>query len=369
MKVLHVITGYAGAGGAEKMLSRLVESSPQCEHSIVSLTELSDLYKNSLDLCVFRGQLNWNLVNTPAVVWRLRKIIDLIKPDVIQGWMYHGNVFASVASRLSRAKPPVFWGIHHSLASIENESVSTKVALYTSRLLSRMPVAIVYCARSALAQHKQFGFDSHRNIAIPNGVIVPDTAPDRLFNTEQVTVGFAGRYHTAKGFPYLFEAISYIQKRSPNVLFKLVGSNVSLTNPEIVTLVDQYQIDLATVEFGGQVSDMSLFYKSIDLFMLTSITEGFPNVLVEAMAAGVPCVSTDVGDAGLIIDGIGSVVPARDSVAISNAILGYIGLTAGQKADLSEKAYLSIKARYQLNVIAEMYQNTWGYLPDRYLNS
>ncbi|MDE2420947.1 MAG: glycosyltransferase [Gammaproteobacteria bacterium] len=359
MKILHVITNYAGAGGAEKMLSRLVESTPQCEHAIIALMGFSELYSHTLEQTIQHEELNWNLINTLSVVWKLKKLIDEIKPDVIQGWMYHGNVFASVASRLSVSEPPVVWGMRHSLDAPKEESVSTKVALHVSKWLSGHPAIVVYCAQSALKKHIQFGFVSRKDVVIPNGVLLNHSLGVRSFDRSQVVVGFAGRYHTAKGFQYLFEAISQVQQQNRDVCFRLAGNGVELDNPAIAALMSQHHIDPTRIELLGQVSDMPTFYHSIDLLMLTSITEGFPNVLVEAMAAGVPCVTTDVGDARPIVDQTGFVVPARDAGAISREILSYIGLTPAQKEDLSSLALERIKSHYQLHAVANMYIDIW----------
>lgn len=369
LRILHVITNYAGAGGAEKMLSRVVESTPQCEHAIVALMGFSDLYQQTLMQCIQHEQLRWNLINSFSVIWQLKSLIDEIQPDVIQGWMYHGNVFASVASRLSRCKPPVAWGIRHSLDAPQEESVSTKVALKLSQWLSSWPDTVAYCAYSAQEKHEQLGFHAQRSVVIPNGVIIPDKISEREFNRIDTVVGFAGRYHQAKGFPYLVQTIALVQQKNPYIRFKLAGSGVSLEHAEFVALLEQYHVDLSRVELCGQVSNMPEFYQDIDVLLLTSITEGFPNVLVEAMAQGVACISTDVGDAKRIVDQAGFIVSRRDVEAMTKAVLQYASSPVAEKQALSMLAIELTQSRYQLSSVAAQYVEMWQQMKNRQIRN
>ncbi len=102
MRVLHVITNFTEKGGAEGMLSRLIASTPNCQHFIVSLMNISpSMYKDTLQQCESFFELKWKLHNTFFVLIKLIKLINLIKPDVVQCWMYHPNFFAPIAVKLS----------------------------------------------------------------------------------------------------------------------------------------------------------------------------------------------------------------------------------------------------------------------------
>lgn len=359
MKVLHVITNYAGMGGAEKMLSRLVESLPEVEHHIVSLMQISDLYESSIQQCKTSVALNWRLISTPSVVWKLKEIIEDIQPDVIQGWMYHANVLATLAHQWSKTEASLIWGIRHSLASIQEESFSTKIALNASRLLSRSPNIILYCAESALIQHNHFGFKNKNSVVIPNGIPVNEFSLEKSINLNQTIVGFAGRYHEAKGFPYLFEAISLVQRSNDSISFRIAGRNVSDKNQEITDLIARHKIEKNKITLCDQVANMPKFYNELDLFVLSSITEGFPNVLVEAMASGVPCVTTDVGDAATIVRNVGFVVEPKNANVLADAILQYAGLAPEEKQSLSTECREVIKQNYELGAVANKYLAIW----------
>lgn len=355
--IVHVITDFSGVGGAEMMLSRLIkQTADNYKHVIISLMDISDIYKDTLNSCHSYYSLKWNGLNTFKIIFELKKIIKLISPCTIQCWMYHANVLTSLSVLGLKQKPKVMWGIHHSLASPKDESISTKIALALSKVLSKQPNGIIYCAHSSLEQHQAFGFNNRNNQVITNGVFLDQFQPNRELH-QPITIGFAGRYHPAKGYPYLFETISLLKEQ--NIVFKIAGSGANLNNAELKALFEQYSLDESKVHLLDQISDMPAFYQSIDVFLMTSITEGFPNVLVEAMASGLPCISTDVGDAKFIVQGLGSIVPARNAKALAEAILNYTQKNEIEKFTLKQEARQRVKEHFSIKTVSEQYKAVW----------
>lgn len=356
-KIVHVITNFNGIGGAEIMLTRLInETKPEYEHTIISLMQISDRYQSTLNICESYYHLNWNGLNTPKILVKLRNILNNILPNIIQCWMYHANILTTMSMIGIKNSPPIFWGIHHSLTSVKEESTSTKVALTLSKMFSKHPTGIIYCARSSLKQHEIFGVRNANTHVIPNGVFLKDFSPNQELN-DPLVVGFAGRYHTAKGYPYLFETIASL--REYPIIFKIAGKNTELTNPEIKNYFDKYKLDESKVQLLGYVSDMPDFYRSIDIFLMTSITEGFPNVLVEAMANGVPCITTNVGDAKFIVSDIGYVVNPRDVPSLTNAIKNYFNLNKSNKLLLKQAVRNRVEENFSISQVSQRYINVW----------
>lgn len=356
--MVHVITNFAGVGGAEMMLSRLIQATEQqYQHVIIALMKTSAVYQSTLDRCQAHYALGWNGVNTFGTLQKLRVLLKQLKPQTLQCWMYHANVLTTLSVIGLKQKPKVIWGVHHSLASPKDESISTKLALGLSKLLSKQPQAIIYCAHSAMQQHRAFGFHNSNSHVIANGVYLNKFQPNSELH-EPIVIGFAGRYHPAKGYPYLFETMAKLKDQP--VAFRIAGGGASLNNPEVKALFEQYQLNQDKVQLLDQVSDMPAFYQSIDVFLMTSITEGFPNVLVEAMASGLPCISTDVGDASYIVQELGYIVPPRDSDALAQAILRYLQLSTDEKLALKQATRQRVEQHFSIETVSQQYMQVWS---------
>ena len=356
--MVHVITNFAGVGGAEMMLARLIQcTEDQYQHVIIALMKTSEVYQSTLERCQAHYALGWNGINTLGTIQKLRGLLKQIQPKTVQCWMYHANALTSLSIIGLAKKPKVVWGIHHSLASPKDESISTKIALGLSKILSKQPNSIIYCAHSSLEQHQTFGFQNPNSQVIANGVFLDKFQPNSQLH-EPTVIGFAGRYHTAKGYPYLFETMGLL--RDKNIIFKVAGGGASLDNVEVKALFEQYQLDAQKVHLLDQISDMPAFYQSIDAFLMTSITEGFPNVLVEAMASGLPCISTDVGDAKYIVQDLGSIVPPRNAQALADAILAYVQKTEAQKQSLKQATRERVEQNFSIETVSRQYMQVWS---------
>ena len=355
--MVHVITNFAGVGGAEMMLARLIQCTEhQYEHVIIALMKTSEVYQRTLDCCQSYYALQWNGLNTLGTIQKLRGLLKQLQPKTVQCWMYHANVLTSLSMLGLAQKPNVVWGIHHSLASPKDESISTKIALGLSKILSQQASAIIYCAHSSMQQHQAFGFKNGNSQVIANGVFLDKFQPNLQLN-EPTVIGFAGRYHTAKGYPYLFETMGLLKDK--NIIFKIAGSGASLENPEVKALFELHQLDARKVHLLDQISDMPAFYQSIDVFLMTSITEGFPNVLVEAMASGLPCISTDVGDTKYIVQDLGRIVPPRNAQALAQAILKYVQQSNDEKLQLKQAVRERVEAYFSIEQVSRQYMQVW----------
>ncbi|CAB1220527.1 glycosyltransferase [Acinetobacter bouvetii] len=356
--IVHVITNFAGVGGAEMMLARLIQQTQdQYAHVIIALMKTSDVYAETLVQCQSYYALGWNGLNTLGTIAKLRHLLKSIAPKTVQCWMYHANVLTSLSCIGLSSKPKIFWGIHHSLASPKEESLSTKIALVMSKVLAQQPSGVIYCAHSSLQQHQSFGLNNNNAQVIANGVFLDMFQPNPELH-EPCVIGFAGRYHTAKGYPYLFATMA--QLKDQPIIFKIAGSGASLNHPEVKALFEQYQLDESKVHLLDQISDMPAFYQSIDAFLMTSITEGFPNVLVEAMASGLPCISTDVGDAKYIVDELGSIVPPRDPEVLAKAILDYVKLSQTEKLQLKQATRARVEQNFSIASVSQQYMQMWS---------
>lgn len=356
-KILHVITNFSALGGAEMMLQKLILAQPEYDHYLISLISLSDIYEESLKQVKLSQALNWKITNTAKTISRLAKEIDSIQPDIIQSWMYHANFMVTIANSFCRQSYPIYWGVHHSLNSISEESMSTKVAIYLNKYLSKKATGIVYCAQSSLKQHMQFGFKNKNQVFIPNGIDLEKFRFVERDFSNPITIGFVGRNHKAKGIPYLFEVMSAF-KDDPRIEFRVAGKGLSLKDKEIEDLSKKFAIGVNVTLFDA-VKEMEAFYHGIDVLLMTSITEGFPNVLIEAMATGAICISTNVGDASYIVDNNGYVGRVLSSDDLIGNIEKYFKLPLEEKMKKSKDANSLTINRFNMDLVTEKYKKIW----------
>ncbi len=355
--IVHVITNFSGMGGAEMMLARLIQQTEaEYEHIIISLMKTSELYQSTLERCKEYYALGWNGLNSFQVISQLRKLLLKFSPKSVQCWMYHANILTTLSVSGLKDKPKILWGIHHSLSSLKEESTSTKIALILSKFFAAKPAGIIYCAHSSLSQHCQYGFLNQNSIVIPNGVFLDQFEKNEKINSPLV-VGFAGRYHNAKGYPYLFEIMGKL-KDEP-IIFKVAGKGANLSNTEVKNLFEKHQLSIEKVQLLDQISDMPTYYQSLDIFLMTSITEGFPNVLVEAMASGIQCISTNVGDAKYIINNDDYIADVGNTTALKNSILKYQGLSKMEKLVLKDQARNRVVDNFSIYSVAKEYIKIW----------
>jgi glycosyltransferase involved in cell wall biosynthesis len=168
---------------------------------------------------------------------------------------------------------------------------------------------------------------------------------------EHVIVGTVGRLHEQKGHIYLLQAATLIHRAYPQVRFRIIGDGPLRKSLEAQSRA--LGVD-GIVEFLGARNDVPVQLHQFDLFVLPSLWEGLPYVLLEAMAAGLPVVTTDVDAVReLIADGWeGTVVPSSNAQALAAAVIDHIG-TGALRVDRSVKGAQVIKERFSLDAMVE----------------
>lgn len=302
------------------MLERLVLADQANSHVIVSLFEegtigrrlvLSGLEVHSIGM-PRRG------IPGPGALLRLTKAIRRANCDVLQTWMYHPNLLAGILGKALGIRA-ICWNIRRTSMPTSQCNRRTRwIATACARLSRLIPDRIICCAASAAREHEQVGYDRERMVVIPNGTDLTRLRPDVEAGLELRTklhlsadiplVGCVGRFHPDKDHKALFHALSILRKEHPGVKCVLAGLGTDESNQALVNLARAAGVYDCIVCLGVR-QDIAAIMNMLDIHLLSSVTEGFPNVLVEAMACGTPCVSTDVGDARLIIGDCGWLVP------------------------------------------------------------
>ncbi len=353
--IMHVITNYVANAGAETMLSRLARASPEAV-LIVSLIDISDRNRLLAGDHARLERLNMHSgAGAVSGVFHLARLIAREKPGVILCWMYHAFLAGLLAQRLSLRSTPLFWNVRQSLDDPAALSRSTRAALRISRHLSHMPTGIIYNSSRSLELHRRFGFKNSNVEVIPNGFDSVEERP-RAWSTPQV-IGMAARFHPQKDYETFFRAAALLLKQRPNIRFVAAGAGLSRDNVEVRNMMAAAGLPEAAIELRGQVDDMAAFYRDIDVLVLSSRTEGFPNVVAEAMSHGKPVVTTDVGDAALVVGDTGVIVPSRNGQALADGMCRIIDLGQEDYAALSLAVKQRIDDRFSLAQIANRYSS------------
>lgn len=368
LRVTHVITGL-NTGGAEIVLCRLLESlrPPQFTHSVIALGRQGTISARVAKHAVLHHIGMRTTLSLPRDLWRLRRLLRTSTPDVIHAWMNHANLMATLA--VIGTNVPLFWGIRQSLYDIRHFKPTTRLVIRANRALSGRPARIIYNSFTGAAQHEKFGFRAEKRQVIPNGFDIEmfrpnDEARSRVrselaIGGEDLAIGLIARWHPMKDHANFLHAAALLAPSCPMAVFVLVGEGLDQKNAELTSLI--YSLGLGKkVRLCGRRVDIAAVDAALDIVSSSSWGEGFPNAIGEAMACGVPCVATDVGDAWEIIGDTGIVVPARDPAALCAGWEKLAGMDQTERRKLGLCARQRIIERYSLTVMAGQYASLYS---------
>ncbi len=355
--ILHLITNFTEPNGAEKMLARILGYSGDEPSLVVSLKDISLRNKKLVANKNVRYQAlgMHTAMAVPQAVMKLRQIIRQEQPKLILCWMYHAMAMGSIACRLSRTPTPVFWNVRQSLDDLTSMSRSSRLSVRACKHLSAMPKGIIYNSRRARSLHQNLGYRDKNSVVIPNGFDVPDVTAKPIETVRRF--GIAGRFHPQKDFETFFRAAAKVAENHPDCRFIAVGKGLVNDNDELAGLLQTVELPADRVELRGPVDDMAAFYNDIDVLVLSSRTEGFPNVVAEAMSYSNPVIATDVGDAAAIVEGCGIVVQPQNAEQLANAMEKMTELSPADYTAMAVQARERIKKQYSIAAVAEKYDN------------
>jgi glycosyltransferase involved in cell wall biosynthesis len=366
---MHIITGL-DIGGAEMMLLKLLSAADSGWDSVVvSLTDEGTIGPRivKLGVPVYSLGLRPRLPN-PLRVLTLRRIANRLRPHLIQGWMYHGNLLSSLAGAFSRDRVPVLWNIRQSLYDLAAERKMTAAVIRRCASLSSRAAAIVYVSRVSAEQHEELGYQPSKRVLIPNGTDCDVFQPDGLVRREvraelgisedTILVGLVARYHPLKDHAGFLKAAFLVSMAHPEVRFLLIGKGLTPNQPEFATLISELNLN-GRVLFLGERSDIPRLTASLDVACSSSWGEGFSNAIGEAMACGVPCVVTDVGDSAYLVGDTGVIVPSRNPKALAHAMGQLIDAGSAKRKELGMAARRRIESEFSLPTIVRRYADLY----------
>lgn len=370
MKVVHVINDL-DRGGAETVLYRLlVGSEGRMDPVVISLTDEGVVAAeiSARGIPVEHLGVDSTAGYAPSVI-RLRSRLRKLRPDLVQTWMYHADLVGGLAARTAGV-PATVWGIHATVRPKERSALLYRSGLATAARLSRVvPDKIVCCSHHAADDHQRMGYDARKLVVIPNGfeqrsdVSIDSRLRDRLELPQATFIaGSVGRFHPDKDHATFLQAGSVMVHSShADVHFVLVGEGLEGTNKELVDLIRSLGLD-GHVSLLGPTNDVFELYAQMDVVVCSSIVEALPLALGEAMAVGIPVVTTDVGDAALMVADPRRVVPVRSPELLAHAIKGILTLSDDERRALGSRDRDTILAGYGLPKMVGSYLDLYSEL-------
>ncbi len=350
IKVVHVIKSLE-LGGAETVLRRLIEGSDPDRFSsgVISLTSIGPVG----DLLLKRGVsvqplgLNGSF-DYPAAIPRLAQLLRQQRPDVVQTWMYHADLIGGLAARMAGVRN-VVWGIHAGSPPVAGASILERVGLRTHAALSHhVPARTICCSHTTARVHTALGYDTSKMVVVPNGFPLPMTGEGAAIADDDPVVVRVGRDHPDKDIPTFLRALQVVRETHPTVKGVLVGPGLHRGNRQLVRSVEHAELG-DHVDLLGPRNDIDQLLREASVAVSSSSGgEGLPLAVGEAMAAGTPVVTTDVGDSALVLDDETRVVRPGDHVALADAIRRLLDLSPTEREDLGRRDRNIISERWSL---------------------
>lgn len=306
----------------------------------------------------------------PVRLLKLAVVLRKFNPDIIQGWMYHGNTAASLACYFGGLRAPVFWNVRGSNAVSDDVRLLGRLNHRLSTYLSAGTRWIVNNSLASALQHEaKLGYPADKRVVIPNGFNAQLFKPDEFRRTSMrqalaisssaIIVGYVGRDHIDKDVSNFMAAARSIAESgwiTSEIVFVLAGQS----------LVDgcRYWEDLDEAcrkrfRFLGVVDQVADLLPAFDILVLSSRRENFPNTLGESMCCAVPVVATNVGDCEFLVGDAALIVPPESPEAIRAALLRLIDMGVNERTRLGLKLRQRAIEKFSLDEIVARYQQLY----------
>lgn len=374
ISIAFIITGLS-TGGAEMMLFKILErlDRKRFEPHVISLTTLGELAPRiaALGIPVDAMEMKPGLPS-PSGLFRLVRLLKRLKPAVVHTWMYHADLLGGVAARLAGVSA-VGWCIRNSNLDKDKTKLSTRAVVGLCALISKwVPSRILSCSEQARQVHVACGYVAGKMLVVPNGFDLSQFKPDldarsrvraELGITDQTPlVGLIGRFDPQKNHAGFFEAARVLRRHMPQVHFLLAGHGIDASNAALMQAINQEGV-LVNTHLMGLRNDIPALMAALDvLASSSSYGEAFPNVLGEAMACGVPCAVTDVGDSAYIVGDTGRVVATSEMDGLGRALVDILQLSTAERQTLGEAARTRVATHFEIGHITRQYETFYAEL-------
>jgi glycosyltransferase involved in cell wall biosynthesis len=368
-KIIHVITGL-DAGGAEAVLLRLVTNDKKNKHLVISLKDLGYFGKKFIQEEIEVEVLELNNLRTSFTgLIKLFRIIRIFKPDLLICWMYHACLVGGIIGKIAGVKN-ILWNFLGTIQKLKQKKLHTRIVFILCIPLSYLiPTKIICCAVTIREICKSYGFQSKKFKVIFNGYDIEEFKRNLVdrerirtelsISDETLLIGMIARWHPQKNHSLLIRSLELILARGENFKCLLMGEGMQ--NDTIASLINETGLKELVI-LRKEHSNVPAVMSALDIHILSSgFGEGFPNVLAEAMACEVPCITTDIGDSEIVIGETGWLVRENSFEEMADRISEALILWKDKKKWLkrSKEARERIINNYQISRMVDSYRELY----------
>ena len=330
MKILF-LSRQLNIGGAERQLVTLANELAARGHEIViasyypggALAQMLD--PKRIKLISYEKKSRWDLF---TLFFKTFKIVRDEQPTVLHGWMHTQNVVATFAKALN-PRVTMVWAVRASNLE-EHLDWAEKLTIWLQARLSIFASRIAVNSMAGLEYAVKGGLPREKMLFVPNGIdtntFYPNDEERRRVRAQWnmgddvKIVGNISRFDPIKNHTMFLKAAAGVAAERSDVRFICVGHGKESYLQELKQLARSLGLE-GKVHWIQAQSEVRAVYNAVDVFCSSSLTEGFPNVIGEAMACGRHCVVTNVGDSALVVGDTGVVVPSDDAKAMAAGLL------------------------------------------------
>lgn len=316
----------------------------------------AELRQAGVPLIDLRKRGRWDLFALPL---RLVKVLRRDRPDVVYSILPPQNLLAGLLRPAFRPTR-VVWGIRASTFDLSGYDWLTRWSYTLERRLSSLPDLVIVNSQAGLNALIAGGFPVSKTRLVSNGIdcrrFRPDPGARQRVREEwgvadgEHLVGLVARFDPLKDPETFLNAAALLAAERKRSRFVCVGDGPAKITGQLRTLAQRLDLSDRMI-WAGARNDMPAVYNALDVLCLSSISEGFPNVIGEAMACGVACVVTDVGDSARIVGGTGIVVPPRDPGALAEGWRRMLELSAKDRAELGDRVRSRIQEAFSIEAL------------------
>lgn len=293
----------------------------------------------------------------PRMLFKLIRILRDHDVDVLHCHNHKACFYGALAGTLART--PVVLAQFHGLQRARNNR-RRLANLIVFRKASKI-IAVANAVKEDIV-HSNWWVPREKLLILENSVdyerfAIANTSREeakRLLGVppEALVFGTIGRLVPTKGLPYLIDAFLAVRDRLPTAHLVLLGDGYSRGELEKQVAVSPHA---DAVHFLGRCDGVERLLQGMDIFVLSSIAEGMPRVLLEAMAAGVPCLATNVGGIPDVVEEnrTGFLIPPHDCGALAEAMVKMAGMRSDDRRRIAAAAKAKVRIQYSHDVVRQ----------------